>query len=83
MHHRRILITGDSRVMTGCVAKGRSPADGMNADLKKVVPDFLGGDLSSATFWTESARCTADEPSRNRKIRKAALPTAWKCEVCF
>ena len=24
-HHRRIVTTGDSRVMTGCAAKGRSP----------------------------------------------------------
>ena len=49
-HHRPIITTGDSRVMTGCAAKGRSPADGMNADLKKVTPDYLGADLSSATF---------------------------------
>ena len=43
-HHRRILTTGDSRVMTGCVAKGRSPADGMNDDLKNQCLQFITGE---------------------------------------
>ena len=53
----------------------------MNADLKKVAPDYLGADLSTATFWTESARCVTDEPSRNRRVRKAALATEREREA--
>ena len=75
------MTARDSRVMTGYAAKGRGPSHGMNDDLKTAVPDYLGGDLSSATFWIESARCVANEPSRNSKGRRVAAPTEREKKV--
>jgi len=80
-HHKRILTVGDSRATSGAAAKARSSADSMNSSLKMVVPDFLGGDLSSSTGWCESARCTADEPSRKREVLGPARPTPEEMEI--
>ena len=75
-HGRRFLTGGDSRVALGAGAKGRSPSANVDNDLKSVVPDYLGADLASASFWMESARCPADEPSRKRRVLRPAAPTS-------
>lgn len=43
----RPLVGGDSQVVTGCTAKGRSQSPGMNEPLVQALPDALGLDIYS------------------------------------
>lgn len=67
-HHSRALAVGDSRVALGASAKGRSGSFPVNKELRSFLPDLFGGDIFLASFWIESVRNPADNPSRSKDV---------------
>lgn len=74
-HSQRHLHVTDSRVTEAVTLRGRSSSRRLNRELRLSLPDVVGGGLTVPTFWVESARMTADEPSRKRSILDAAVPS--------
>lgn len=67
-HHSRAMGIGDSRAALGGAAKGRPGSHKINRELRKFLPDLLGGNIWLCTFWVESARNPADAPSRGKPL---------------
>ena len=80
-HHQRVVTIGDSRVHVGSSAKGRSPSDLLDGDMKRGIPDSMGADLAWLTIWAESARMPADEPSRGKTVLRPAVATAEESDI--
>ena len=69
----RLLDLGDSQVAAGALAKGRSSSPSINLELQASLAILLGSDLYHASAFVASGDNAADDPTRDRPLRAAAV----------
>lgn len=74
-HEMRHHHLTDSRVSEAVTARGRSSSRQLNHEMRMTLPHLLGADCAVPSWWIESSRMPADEPSRGKAIRPAAKGT--------
>ena len=67
----RQIIGVDSSVVEGVLAKGRSSSRELNMLLRSLAADMLVGDIHLGILPLASKDNPADEPSREKRVRKA------------
>ena len=67
----RQIIGLDSSVVEGVLAKGRSSSHELNLLLRSLAADMLVGDIHLGILPLASKHNPADEPSREKRVRKA------------
>ena len=79
----RQIIGVDSSVVEGVLAKGRSSSHELNLLLRSMAADMLVGDIHLGILPLASKDNPADEPSRSKRVRKAApaAAAAWARRV--
>ena len=75
----RQIIGVDSSVVEGVLAKGRSSSHELNLLLRSMAADMLVGDIHLGILPLASKVNPGDEPSRSKRVRKAApaAAAAW------
>ena len=75
----RQIIGIDSKVVEGIIAKGRSSSRELNLLMRSLAADMLVGDIQLGILGLASKHNPADEPSREKRVRKAnpAAAPAW------
>ena len=68
----RQIIGVDSKVVEGILAKGRSSSRELNLLLRGLAADLLVGDIQLGILGLASKHNPADEPSREKRVRRAA-----------
>ena len=65
--------------MEGILAKGRSSSRELNLLLRSLAADMLVGDIQLGILGLASKHNPADEPSREKRVRRAnpATAAAW------
>ena len=67
----RQIIGVDSSVVEGVLAKGRSSSHALNLLLRSLAADMLVADIHLGILPLASKHNPADEPSREKRVRKA------------
>ena len=75
----RQIIGIDSQVVEGIIAKGRSSSHELNFLMRSLAADMLVGDIQLGVLGLASKHNPADEPSREKRVRRAdpAAAPAW------
>ena len=75
----RQIIGIDSKVVEGIIAKGRSSSRELNLLMRSLAADMLVGDIQLGILGLASKLNPADEPSREKRVRRAdpAAAPAW------
>ena len=75
----RCLRASDSQVVLGCVQKGRSSSKALNRELRQSIPNIIGNDVYSESFYVDTRLNPADDPTRGAVIRGPSLqlPHWW------
>ena len=77
-HHNSIVVAlNDSRVVCGCVAKGRSSSYKLNGMLRGLLPHLNMGKITISILWVETSSNYADHPSRFRDLPPPRSPPPW------
>ena len=72
----RQIIGIDSKVVEGIIAKGRSSSRELNILMRGLAADMLVGDIQLGILGLASKHNPADDPSREKRVRKAKPETA-------
>ncbi|CAE7719402.1 unnamed protein product [Symbiodinium sp. CCMP2592] len=77
--HRNSIVVAlnDSRVVCGCVAKGRSSSYKLNGMLRGLLPHLVMGKITISILWVETSSNYADHPSRFRDLPPPRSPPPW------
>lgn len=78
---KRYLHVTDSRVTEAVSGKGRSSAVNLNRELRLMIADYVGSDSAVPTYWGESSRMPADEPSRGTEVLEPTTGTVEEMEI--
>ena len=75
----RQIIGVDAKVVEGILAKGRSSSRELNLILRSLAADMLVADIQLGILGLQSKHNPADQPSREKRVRKAnpAAAPAW------
>ena len=75
----RQIVGIDSKVVEGIIAKGRSSSRELNLLMRSLAADMLVGDIQLGILGLASKLNPADEPSREKRVRRAdpASAPAW------
>ena len=75
----RLPIGGDSQVVLGAIAKGRSASPGLNRMMRHSLPDILGLGIYSSGGYVRSEHNPSDDPTRGVPLRSPSidLPSWW------
>ena len=73
----RIVVFIDSRVVTGCVTKGRSSSKPLNRWLRRLMIICLASEIRVKVVWTSTTANPADAPSRRANLPVPSKTPEW------
>ena len=72
-----VICLNDSRVVVGCMAKGRSSSFRLNGILRTLIPHLVTANLGLGLLWVETSSNIADYPSRSMPLPPPGPAPRW------